>query len=162
MNSIFLNEIKWMGIAITALGLGVATSSIAFAQSGHFVQTQTCTDAGTTLVCTGKVAGLGGTTFQINVQANGTAVIECENPSGNVAPGQKTNVTLLGSSGPLSTPKSGSYRYTISTLTPTVPSTPTCPNDKWTASVVDVIFGDATLTLLEDNVISDQEIVTVK
>ena len=162
MNIILKNQIKLIVTSLGTFFICAASVGITFAQSGHFVGTQSCTDAGTTLICKGKVAGLGGNTFQINVQANGTAIIECENPGGNVAPGQNTNVTILGSSGPLATPRNGSYRYTISTVTPTVPNVPTCPSDKWTAHVVDVIFVDATITLLEDNVVSDQETVPVQ
>lgn len=168
MNRIFAKEIKWLGIAIAALGFNAATSSIVFATgeqgSGHFVGTQRCIDAGTTLVCKGKVGGLNGDTFQINVKAKGTAVIECENPGGNVAPGQDTTlaVWVTGSTGLLATPESGYYRYTISTITPTVPDYPTCPNKKWNAHVVDVIFDTATLTLLEDDVKSDRETVSVQ
>ncbi|MBA2483161.1 MAG: hypothetical protein H0V39_01825 [Nitrosomonas sp.] len=162
MKIILKNQMKLITILFGALFICAASIGVTFAQSGHFVGTQICTDAGTTLVCQGKVAGLGGTTFQINVQAIGTAVIECENPGGNVAPGQDTEVTILGSSGPLSTPRNGNYRYTISTTTPTVPNVPTCPNNKWTANVIDVTFRDATITLLEDNVIADQITVPVQ
>ena len=74
------------------LAVGVATAailalpSVAAAQSGHFIGTQTCTDIGTQAQCSGKVAGLGGTTFTVTMSANGTASVECHSPAGNVAP----------------------------------------------------------------------------
>jgi len=119
-------------------------------------------DIGTQVRCTGKVSGLGGTTFEITVTASGIATIECINPAGQRAPGQDTAVNAAGSSGPLPTPQNGQFVFTITTVTPTVPNVPTCPNPQWTAVVVDVAFGDATLSLFEDGVLSDQVTVTVQ
>jgi hypothetical protein len=143
-------------VALAAL----AFPGIASAQSGHFVQDQTCTDIGTQVECSGKVAGLGGTTFEITVEATGTAEVVCINPGGNRAPGQDTEVTVAGTTTPLPTPRNGQFRYTITSDDPEpLPPTPTCPNDSWTPDIVDVTFTEATLTLLEDGVVSD--IVTV-
>jgi hypothetical protein len=133
------------------------------AQSGHFQdRTVSCTDEGTTLACTGKVAGLGGTTFEITVTATGTADVECTNPGGNVAPGQDTAITAEGTSGPQPTPQNGNFNFTVETVDPDVPNTPTCPNASWTANVTDVTFGDATITLTEDGVVSDTITVPVQ
>jgi hypothetical protein len=107
------------------------------------------------------VAGLGGTTFEITVEASGIATVECTNPGGNVAPGQDTAVDVAGSSGPLPTPRNGQFVFTVTTDAPTVPNFPTCPNPQWTANVVDVTFGDATLSLFEDGALSDQVTVPV-
>jgi hypothetical protein len=149
-------------LALAAVAV-LALPSVASAQSGNFItgggNAPDCTDLGTTLECSGKVAGLGGTTFEITVTAPGTASIECINPGGNRAPGQDTAVNAAGSSGPLATPRNGQFQFTLATVAPTVPNTPTCPNDSWTATVVDVTFGDATLSLFEDGVLSDQVIV---
>jgi hypothetical protein len=132
--------------ALTVVGVGLA-------QSGHFNdRTVACTDLGTTLQCKGKVSGLGGTTFEIVVEADGLAVVECTNPGGNVAPGQNTALDVSGSSGPLATPRNGNFNFTVTTDEPTVPNTPTCPNAGWTANVTDVIFSNITITLLEDDV----------
>jgi hypothetical protein len=146
----------------SALAIFGFTVTPAFAQSGHFVGTPTCTDEGTTVACTGKVAGLGGTTFEITVAAEGIATVECTNPAGNVAPGQDTAVDVSGSSGPLATPRNGSFRFNLESDDPEpLPPTPTCPNARWTANITDVTFGDATVTLLEDNVVSDTITVPV-
>jgi hypothetical protein len=140
----------------------LALPGVASAQSGHFVQTQTCTDIGTQVRCSGKVAGLGGTTFEISVAAQGTATVVCINPGGNRAPGQDTSVTVSGSSGPLPTPRNGQFRYTVTSVAPgPLPATPTCPNAQWTPVITDVSFTTATITLAEDGVVSDQVTVPV-
>jgi hypothetical protein len=150
---------RYLLFAVVAAAV-LALPGVASAQSGHFVQTQTCTDEGTTVECSGKVAGLGGTTFEITVEADGIASVECTNPGGNVAPGQDTAVTVAGTTDPLPTPRNGQFRYTLATDDPEpLPPTPTCPNAQWTPDIVDVTFTTATITLLEDGVISD--VVTV-
>jgi hypothetical protein len=147
-----------LGVVVVAM---FAFPSVASAQSGHFVGTPTCTDEGTFLSCDGKVAGLGGTTFSITVTAPGTASVECTNPGGQVAPGQSFSTTVAGSSGPLATPRNGQFRFTdLRTVTPTAPAG-SCPNPMWTATVVDVVFGDATLTLRENGTVSDTITVPV-
>jgi hypothetical protein len=138
----------------------LAFPSFASAQSGHFVGTPTCTDEGTTVECSGKVAGLGGTTFTITVSAPGTASVTCTNPAGNVAPGQSFSTTVAGTSGPFATPRNGQARFTVESDTPTAPPG-SCPNPKWTATVTDVTFGPATITLFEDSTVSDTITVPV-
>jgi hypothetical protein len=138
-------------VALAALSL-TATAS---AQSGHFVGTPTCTDIGTQVRCTGKVAGLGGTTFTITVSAQGTASVTCTNPAGNVAPGQSFSTGVTGTSGPFATPRNGQARFTVTSDAPTAPPG-SCPNPMWTATVTDVVFtSDATITLFEDSTVSD-------
>jgi hypothetical protein len=149
-------------LTLAVFTLLVLTASAAQAQSGHFVGTPTCTDIGTQVECKGKVAGLGGTTFEITISASGTATVECTNPGGNVAPGQDTSVTVAGTTEPLATPRNGQYRFTVTTDDPEpLPATPTCPNNQWTPNIVDVTFTNATLTLLENNVTSDTITVPV-
>jgi hypothetical protein len=145
---------------VAALAVLALFAGTALAQSGHFVGTPTCTDQGTTVECTGKVAGLGGTTFEITVEAEGTASVTCTNPAGNVAPGQSFTTTLAGTSGPLATPRNGQFRFNVESDTPTAPPG-SCPNPKWTATVTDVEFGDATITLTEDGTVSDTITVPV-
>jgi hypothetical protein len=127
---------------------------------GHFVGTPTCTDIGAQVQCTGKVAGLGGTTFTINVSAAGTATVECTNPAGNVAPGQTFATEVAGSTGPVPTPRNGQFRFSVTTTAPTAPAD-SCPNPQWTANVTDVAFTTATITLLEDSTESDTITVPV-
>ena len=150
-----------VGLMVLALGMGSA-----LAQSGHFIprggNAPQCTDIGTQVSCTGKVAGLGGTTFEITIEADGIASVVCINPGGNRAPGQDTEVTVEGSTGPLPTPRNGQFVFTITTDDPEpLPPTPTCPNVQWTPEIVDVAFTTATLSLFEDGQLSDQVVVQV-
>jgi hypothetical protein len=138
-------------LALLVLAFG---ASSALAQSGHFVGAQTCRDLGTTLQCSGKVAGLGGTTFEIRVTADGTASVQCRNPAGNVAPGQSFDFDAAGSTGSLPTPRNGQFRYTVATTAPTAPAG-SCPNPMWTATVTDVSFTNITLELYEGGVLVD-------
>jgi hypothetical protein len=154
-----------IGLAASAAVVALSASP-ALAQSGHFIEqgagAPECTDIGLQVTCTGKVAGLGGTTFEITVSAPGIASVECENPGGNVAPGQDTAVDVAGSTGPLETPRNGQFIFSITTDSPApLPPTPTCPNEQWIPHIVDVSFTTATLRLLEDGVVSDSITVDV-
>jgi len=146
-------------LAVATVG-ALAFSPAASAQAGHFVGTPTCTDEGTFLVCTGKVAGLGGTTFRIDVSASGVADVTCTNPGGQVAPGQSFSFAGAGSTGDQLTPRNGQFRFSVETVAPTAPPG-SCPNPMWTATVTDVHFTDATLTLFEDSTVSDMITVPV-
>lgn len=149
-----------LGIAFAAVVVLTASVDLAHAQSGHFVGTPTCEDQGTTLQCSGRVAGLGGTTFTITASAPGTASVTCTNPGGNVAPGQSFSTTVTGTSGPFPTPRNGQSAFTVNSTTPSAPPG-SCPNPQWTGTVTDVVFGDATITLTEDSTVSDTITVPV-
>lgn len=155
-----------VGMIVAAVALLMTTALAAVAQSGHFLtgggNAPNCVDIGTQVQCTGKVAGLGGTTFEITIEANGIAEVVCINPAGHRAPGQDTNVTVEGSTDPLPTPRNGQFRFTVTTDDPgPLPSTPTCPNAQWTPEIVDVSFTTATLSLFEDGNLSDSVVVPV-
>ena len=149
-------------IAVLSLIVAALAAVPALAQSGHFNdRTVECTDEGTTVECSGKVAGLGGTTFQINTSATGTASVTCTNPAGNVAPGQSFTTTTTGTTGPTPTPRNGQFQFrNLTSAAPTAPAG-SCPNPMWTATVTDVAFTTATLTLFEDSTISDTITVPV-
>jgi hypothetical protein len=156
-----IDVMKRYSLFAVLVGVAVLTvPAVALAQSGHFItgggNAPRCVDMGTQLVCSGKVTGLGGTTFELTVEASAVVSVECTNPGGNVAPGQDTTIMATGSSGPLPTPRNGNFVFTIPTDRVAVPNTPTCPNRQWTAEVVDVVFGDATISLFEDGVLVAQ------
>jgi hypothetical protein len=146
---------------LLTLGFGAGVAS---AQSGHFVGDVTCTDIGTQLRCTGRVSGLGGTTFEITVAVpDVTADSECTNPGGNVSPGQAFDFDAEGTGGPLPTPRNGNFRFNALQTNEPVPPPGSCPNPGWTASVADVDFSGrtATVTLTEDGVVSDTVMVPI-
>ena len=134
-------------IAALALALGLTAGSPS-ARSGHFVGTPTCEDTGTVLSCDGKVAGLGGTTFEIRVSdENALADVTCTNPGGNVVPGQSFEFTAQGTTGVKQTPRNGQFRFSnLETTAPTAPAR-SCPNPQWTATVTDVEFSGTTATV---------------
>jgi hypothetical protein len=150
---------------MVALVLALAPAA-ADAQSGHFLTGGNhgphCTDIGTQVECSGRVTGLGGTVFQITIEADGLAEVICINPGGNQAPGQDTDVTVEGSTDPLPTSRSGNYRFTVTTDEPgPLSPTPTCPNEQWEPNIAGISFATATLSLYEDGVLSDQVTVPV-
>jgi hypothetical protein len=135
-------------IAVLSL-LAVALAVPAFAQNPHFVRAPVGTDQGTVLTVTGKAAGLGDGPFFGEILATGIAEVECANPAGNVAPGQDTEVTAQGISGPLQPTGAGQLTFSVTTVVPTVTGAEACPNPKWTARVTDVKFTSATFLLYE-------------
>ena len=113
------------------------------------------------------MAGLGGTTFEITIDAIGIATVTCANPGApngggqnTDVPGQHTEVETSGTTGELPTPRNGQFEFTVATLAPPAP-TDACPNDAWTATITDVEFTEATLSLFEDGVLVDQITVAV-
>ena len=118
---------------------GVAQAAVTFHSGPTF------TDNGTTLTVTGNVSGLGNQDLSVFVSATGVGEVTCTNPAGNVAPGQDTTATTSGSQTGIE-PKNGRATFDVTTAEPTAP-TNACPNRKWTATVTDVDFSSATLTL---------------
>ena len=126
--------------------LMVFTMVDASAASPHFKHggEPTCTISGSgssqTVVCRASLAGLGNGDVTVNVTVSGFAVYQCQNPGGNLAPGQ--NKVLEGpqtvpTTIPSASVKNGNVTFTTNpnTLTaePTVSgSAAGCPNGNWT------------------------------
>jgi hypothetical protein len=152
--NLFTTQVRKVFLVVTALVLMVG---LAAAQSGHFVGTPTCRDIGTQLSCTAKVAGLGGTTFEVRLSvSDAIASVICRNPGGNVVPGKSFDFDAVGTSGALPTPKNGAAKVTVKTTVPSAPAD-SCPNSQWTAIITDVDFSGATatLTLVEGTTVTD-------
>ncbi|MDQ4024328.1 MAG: hypothetical protein M3217_02390, partial [Actinomycetota bacterium] len=139
----------------TLLGLvaALAVSSVALAANVHFKDGPTFTDEGTTLSASGALAGLGNKDVTITLTATGTAdSITCTNKGGNVAPGQnKPKVTTIGQQSiPVTEVKNGNVAFNVETAEPFVTAKQAgCPNNNWTATVNDVDFTSATITVVQ-------------
>lgn len=129
------------------LAAAVMAASPAFAASPHFKKggeptcaiTFTGTSSAST-TCTGSLAGLGNEDLLLNLTVGGSAVYQCQNAGGNIAPGQ--NKVLVG---PVTAPtlipsgeiKNGNLTFTTNPAVLTAPATVTaaeagCPNANWT------------------------------
>jgi hypothetical protein len=139
----------------TLLGVvaAVAVSSMALAANVHFKDGPVFTDEGTTLSASGALAGLGNKDVTITLTATGTAdSITCTNKGGKVAPGQnKPRVTTIGEQSiPVTEIKNGNVSFDLETAEPFVTAKQAgCPNNNWTATVNDVDFTSATITVVQ-------------
>jgi len=140
--------------------IAVLTFSIAvlLAASVHFVVGPTSVDAGTQLVVSGKIAGLGEGDVTILVTADGVASVECSNPAGNVAPGQTTAVSAAGLQ-VFPSPKNGNLVFSVSTVAPSIPSSACVDNSgkQWSAAATDVAFSGGVITVSQGGVIVLQQ-----
>jgi hypothetical protein len=124
----------------------VFTMLDASAASAHFKHggEPTCTISGSgtsqTVVCGASLTGLGNGDLLIQVTTQGFAVYQCQNPGGNLSPGQ--NKVLEGPQTTPTTIPSGSIKngnVTFTTNPNTLSADPTvsgaaagCPNGNWT------------------------------
>jgi hypothetical protein len=134
-------------IVATTVALFAALSSVALAGSPHFKKggaptctiTQTSAPSAST-TCSATLAGLGNFDVQADLSVSGTAVYQCSNGGGNIAPGQnRVNIGPATSSTsiPASEIKNGNLTITtnpaVLTAPATVPGTAAgCPNSNWT------------------------------
>jgi hypothetical protein len=147
-------------IAVLSLIVAAVAAVPALAQSGHFLtgggQAPDATGPRNdgSLLVTGKVAGLGGTTFQITASTSATATYACQNNGGNFPSDPKKQVV----SGPVTdsvggdTPRNGQFSFRL-VLNPPA-STLNCPGGQREV-LASVRYGDIVLRLREDGDLSD-------
>ncbi len=140
------------------------TATAATASSPHFkhggepVCTISATGSNSTsTTCTASLAGLGSGDLDINVTVSGSAVYQCKNNGGNIAPGQ--NRVLVG---PTTTPthipgsaiKNGNVTFTTDPAVLSAPDTVSgaqagCPNSTWTGVNPTLTVTSITLTIAQ-------------
>jgi hypothetical protein len=140
-------RLKKRFVALAALiGAVTAISTVAFAASPHFkhggepVCTVSNTSGSSSTVCSASLSGLGGGDLVINTTVSGSAVYQCQNNGGQIAPGQ--NRVLVGpTTAPTTIPgnqiKNGNVSFTTNPAVLSAPSTVSgaqagCPNANWT------------------------------
>ena len=147
-------------IAVTVvLALG-ATATAALAASPHFKKNgePTCTISGSTTSKTvqcGTLSGLGGGDLSIPTSVSGSAVYQCRNNGGNIAPGQ--NKVLVGPSVVPTTIgsqsiKNGNVTFTTNANTLSAPTTVSgsaagCPGNNWTGVNPTLTITNISLTI---------------
>jgi hypothetical protein len=142
-------RLKKRYVVVAALvGAVAAISTVAFAESPHFIGTPTCTKSVTSgLTCSGKAAGLGnGPTAAFLTASSVTATYECVNKGGNVAPGQP--VVTQAVTGPTQniTPRNGQIVFSPNIPPPATPSpAATCPNGNWSVRLTSLTYTNVVL-----------------
>ena len=134
----------------------------AVASAAHFTKrgTPTCIDTGTTLVCSGELAGLGNEDLVIDVTSDAEATFLCGAPgSGKPAAGQNKVPFEAGGSQTISGGAIKNGRAVFSVTAPTAPPTATaeqagCPNPNWQViRIEDIDFANVVLTIAQDEVL---------
>jgi hypothetical protein len=142
-------RLKKRFVALAALvGAVAAISTVALAESPHFIGTPTCTKSLTSgLTCSGKAAGLGnGPTAAFLTASSVTATYECVNKGGNVAPGQPLVTSAV--TGPTQniTPRNGQIVFSPNIPPPATPSSAsTCPNGNWSVRLTSLTYSGVVL-----------------
>ena len=152
-------------IALVGFGwlLGAYTSRTpaAVTREGGGAQVQevrfTFIDNGLSLEATGALTGLEDQGAEVVLEATGTPRMSCINPSGHQPRGQnkpkKGHVTLTGSQTiPAGEIRNGNATFDLTTTTATERTARElgCPNNKWSATITDVSFTSATISVLQD------------
>jgi hypothetical protein len=138
------------GRVLTLAGLVTITALSVYAANVHLKGQPAFRDNGTTATVCATLTGLGNQDLIITLIGEGTETVACLNPAGNFAPGNPGGVTVAGQTTiPSSQIKNGTVTFCVTTTAPTCQSAKKCgcPNNNWSATVVDVNFTDLSLVV---------------
>ena len=140
---------RMVGLSSVLLMLAVSVWAASVHFKPHSVE---LIDQGVTLLAMGSLAGLSHEDVTIVVTATGSPEAICTNKGGNAAPGQNpADVTVSGTIDvDASRIDNGQLFFSLSTVAPTLTSAQAgCPNGSWTATVTDVVFASALITVIQ-------------
>jgi len=133
----------------------------AMAASVHFKpHDPTFQDQGTTLLMLGSLAGLANADVTILMTATGTPTVLCTNRGGGSAPGQNPGETTVSGTQtiPTNSIQNGQLFVSLATQPPANPDgAVSCPNGNWVATVTDLDFSSATITVIQGGITVLQE-----
>jgi hypothetical protein len=127
-------------LAVLFVAPSASAASPHFKKGGEPTCTVALSGSSSSTTCTATLSGLGNADVHIVTTVSGSAVYQCQNNGGNIAPGQ--NKVLVG---PVTTPtdipssaiKNGNLSFTTNPAVLTAPATVTaaqagCPGANWT------------------------------
>lgn len=155
-----MHATRTLRLGALALGLLVLASGAAMAANVHFKGTPSFTDGGLFLTESGAVSGVGNGDLTITLTAHAIPTATCTNPSGGNQPAGQNGAHLTVSGGTVvpgadGRSKNGVTYFTVSTNAPSrnVAGAPDCPNARWTETLSDLAFTDATITFSQGGVV---------